>query len=134
MTSPRFIVIDGKRHLWRDIMRLRREQLRAHANVKQPALFELIDDRRPPAERTAARRYLEPTLFESNRRTSCDNGWPRAPLHGMMPHRPNSERKHPKRTGPGKIGAYPGGRRASGRLLYLASASLRGPSLSDHAG
>ena len=63
MTSLRFIVIDGKRHLWRDVLRLRREQLRAHANAKQPALFELKDDFRPPAERTAAGRYLEPSLF-----------------------------------------------------------------------
>ena len=63
MTSPRFIVIDGKRYLWRDLVRLRREQLRALANARQPALFELKDDRRPPAERTAAGRYLEPSLF-----------------------------------------------------------------------
>ena len=63
MTSLRFIVIDGKRHLWRDIMRLRPEQVRAAANARQPALFELKDDCRPPAERTAAGRYLEPSLF-----------------------------------------------------------------------
>jgi len=63
MTSLRFIVIDGKRHLWRDVLRLRREQVRAYVNAKQPALFELKDDWRPPAERTAAGRYLEPSLF-----------------------------------------------------------------------
>jgi hypothetical protein len=63
MTSLRFIVIDGKRHLWRDVLRLRREQVRAFASVRQPALFELKDDCRPPAERTAAGRYLEPSLF-----------------------------------------------------------------------
>jgi hypothetical protein len=63
MTSLRFIVIDGKRHLWRDVLRHRREQVRAAANARQPALFELKDDRRPPAERTAAGRYLEPSLF-----------------------------------------------------------------------
>jgi hypothetical protein len=63
MAVLRYIVIDGKRHLWRDIIKLRREQARAVANAKQPALFPLIDDRRPPAERTAAGRYLEPPLF-----------------------------------------------------------------------
>ena len=63
MTAPRTIMIDGKRHLWRDILKLRREQVRAAAKAVQPALFELIEDRRPPAERTAAGRYLEPTLF-----------------------------------------------------------------------
>jgi hypothetical protein len=78
MSALRFITIDGKRHPWRDILKLRRDQLREAARVKQPALFELIDDFRPPAERTAAGRYREPTLFESNRRPSCDTGWPRS--------------------------------------------------------
>jgi len=59
----RYITIEGKRHLWRDILKLRREQKRASAKAAQPALFPLIEDRRPPAERTAAGRYLEPTLF-----------------------------------------------------------------------
>jgi hypothetical protein len=63
MTAPRFIVIDGKRHLWRDILKLRKEQVQALANEKQPALFALVCDARPPAERTAAGRYLEPSLF-----------------------------------------------------------------------
>lgn len=61
--APRTILIDGKRHLWRDILELRREQVRAAAKAKQLALFELFEDWRPPAERTAAGRYLEPTLF-----------------------------------------------------------------------
>ena len=63
MTGQRFIEIEGKRLLWRDLLKLRREQKQASANARQPALFELIEDRRPPAERTAAGRYLEPTLF-----------------------------------------------------------------------
>lgn len=45
MTRLRFIVIDGKRYLWRDILQLRREQRRAHAAAQQPALFELRHDR-----------------------------------------------------------------------------------------
>jgi len=64
MTAPRFIVIDGKRHLWRDILKLRKEQVQAAANAKQLALFVLVDDSRPRAGRTAAGRYNEPTLFE----------------------------------------------------------------------
>ena len=59
----RYITIDGKRHLWRDILKLRREQKRASAKAAQPALFPLIEDRRPSPERTAAGRYLEPILF-----------------------------------------------------------------------
>ena len=63
MSNPKFIEIDGKRLLWRDVLQLRREQKQACANAVQPALFELHEDRRPLAERTAAGRYLEPSLF-----------------------------------------------------------------------
>jgi hypothetical protein len=63
MSAPPFIEIDGKRLLWRDLIRLRREQRRAAAAPEQPALFELREDRRPAGERTAAGRYLEPSLF-----------------------------------------------------------------------
>ncbi len=63
MTAPRFIEIDGKRHLWREIVKLRQEQRRAAAKAQQPALFELRDDCRPASERTAAGRYREPSLF-----------------------------------------------------------------------
>ena len=64
MSAPRIITIDGKRHLWRDIVKLRREQVRVAAKAVQPALFPLIEDRRPPAARTVAGRYLEPSLFD----------------------------------------------------------------------
>lgn len=59
----RYIEIDGKRYLWRDILQLRREQRKAFRQSQQPALFELKIDCRPVAERTAAGRYLEPSLF-----------------------------------------------------------------------
>jgi hypothetical protein len=61
--TPSYINIGGKRLLWRDVLNLRREQRQASAKAQQPALFELVDDRRPTAERTAAGRYLEPSLF-----------------------------------------------------------------------
>jgi hypothetical protein len=63
-----FIVIDGRRYRWKDIVELRRTQLAAldAAQARQPALFErLHEDRRPPAERTAAGRYQQPGLFET---------------------------------------------------------------------
>jgi hypothetical protein len=65
MSPPKFIDIDGKRYLWRDIVQLRQEQCRAAALAApvQPPLFELHEDFRPAAERTAAARYLEPSLF-----------------------------------------------------------------------
>jgi len=61
--APRFIDLDGKRYLWRDLLRLRQEQRAAAWQGEQPTLFELREDCRPAAERTAAGRYLEPSLF-----------------------------------------------------------------------
>ena len=63
MTLPRFIEIDGKRYLWRDLLQLRREQLAAAAKAEQPALFAMREDSRPAPERTVAGRYLQPSLF-----------------------------------------------------------------------
>jgi hypothetical protein len=63
MRVPRFIDIDGKPYLWRDLLRFRQEQLAAARQAEQPALFELREDCRPPAERSAAGRYREPSLF-----------------------------------------------------------------------
>ena len=65
MSAFRFIEIDGRRYLWRDILQMRREQPRARVRSEQPFLFPLRDDYRPPAERTAAGRYREPSLFSS---------------------------------------------------------------------
>lgn len=63
MSRAKFIEIDGKCYLWRELLQLRREQRKAFARAQQPALFEIKEDRRPVAERTAAGRYLEPSLF-----------------------------------------------------------------------
>lgn len=63
MSRPTFIDIDGRRFAWRELLQRRREQLQAAAKAQQPALFELKDDSRPATERTAAGRYLEPSLF-----------------------------------------------------------------------
>jgi hypothetical protein len=61
MTLPRFIDIDGRRYLWRDLVALRRAQ--ATPPAQQPTLFALVEDCRPPMERRAAERYREPSLF-----------------------------------------------------------------------
>jgi hypothetical protein len=65
MSAPRFIEIDGKRYLWRELLQLRREQKKAEALARQPILFELKHDSRPVAARTAAGRYNEPSLFSA---------------------------------------------------------------------
>jgi hypothetical protein len=63
MTQPKYITLDGKRYLWRDLLQLRREQKAARARAEQPPLFELKHDCRPASERSATGRYLEPSLF-----------------------------------------------------------------------
>jgi hypothetical protein len=61
MAQPRFIELDGRRYLWRDLVALRRAQ--ATPAAQQPALFTLREDHRPAGERDAAERYSEPSLF-----------------------------------------------------------------------
>jgi hypothetical protein len=60
--GPRFVTINGQRVAWIEIVRLRKEQ-REQTHAKQLALFELKEDARPATERSAAQRYLEPSLF-----------------------------------------------------------------------
>jgi hypothetical protein len=57
----KYITIDGKRYLWRDLVKLRREQHKG----SQLLLFELKEDSRPETQRFAHGRYREPTLFDS---------------------------------------------------------------------
>jgi len=61
MALPRFIEIDGRRYLWRDLVALRRAQ--ATPAAVQPALFTLREDHRSAGEHTAAERYSAPSLF-----------------------------------------------------------------------
>ena len=65
MAKPDTLIVDGHALSWQRLCELRRQQLEAwkSSQPQQPALFELKDDCRPAAERTAARRYQEPTLF-----------------------------------------------------------------------
>lgn len=60
--APAFVVIDGKRYPWKEILKLRREQRKA-ARQPQLTLFEMKDDCRPASQRTAESRYSEPMLF-----------------------------------------------------------------------
>ncbi len=59
----RFVEIEGKRYLWREILKLRREQ-RNEEQRAQLVLFELKEDRRPASQSSADGRYSEPTLFK----------------------------------------------------------------------
>jgi len=67
MAKPDTLIVDGHALSWRRIVETRRQQLEAWkaAQMTQPALFELKTDCRPAAERTAAGRYQEPTLFSA---------------------------------------------------------------------
>ena len=59
----KYIVIDGKQYDWKQIRRLRRDQLQAARNP-QLALFELKEDARPASQRRVEGRYTEPLLFK----------------------------------------------------------------------
>jgi hypothetical protein len=60
----KFIEIDGKRYAWKDIVRLRREQVAAARQQQQATLFGLRDDSRPVSQQTVRGRYEEPILFD----------------------------------------------------------------------
>lgn len=62
MSAPMYVEIEGKRILWRDLLKLRREQKKLARQV-QPALFDLRDDSRPASQKKADGRYQEPLLF-----------------------------------------------------------------------
>jgi hypothetical protein len=59
----RYVLIDNKRYEWKEILRLRAEQIEAERRAQQPTLFDLRDDSRPPSQQTARGRYEQPTLF-----------------------------------------------------------------------
>ena len=60
----RAIVIDGKIWDWKEIRRLRREQVQAARKPQQETLFPLVEDSRPASQRSASGRYEQPLLFE----------------------------------------------------------------------
>lgn len=57
----RYVEIDGKRYLWRDILQMRRDQ-RKRERQPHPTLFELKKDMRPPSQHTVDGRFSEPLL------------------------------------------------------------------------
>ena len=59
MAKPDILIVDGHALSWQRLCDLRRQQLEAWKKTegRQPALFELRDDHRPPADRTATGRY-----------------------------------------------------------------------------
>ncbi len=65
MARPDILIVDGHAFSWHRLVELRRQQLEAWQaeQARRLALFELKDDCRPEADRTAAGRYLEPTLL-----------------------------------------------------------------------
>jgi hypothetical protein len=65
VAKPDAIILDGHAYSWQQLCELHRQQLEAWraAQPRQLALFELKNDTRPVADRTAAGRYREPTLF-----------------------------------------------------------------------
>jgi hypothetical protein len=48
----RYVWIDNKPYEWKEILRLRRQQIEAERRAQQPRLFELRDDLRPASQQT----------------------------------------------------------------------------------
>ena len=65
MAKPETIVVDGHGFNWQRLCELRRQQLEAWRaeQGRQLTLFELREDFRPSAERTASGRYEQPTML-----------------------------------------------------------------------
>jgi hypothetical protein len=63
--KPDTLIVDGHAFSWQRLVELRRVQLEAWRaeRRRQPTLFELKDDSRPPSERTASGRHAEPTFL-----------------------------------------------------------------------
>jgi len=59
----KLLITDRKRYLWRDLLKLRREQKQLEPE-KQLTLFELKMDVRSASQSSADSRYREPTLFK----------------------------------------------------------------------
>jgi hypothetical protein len=57
------VEIGGVKYPWREVLKLRREQLKAERQP-HPTLFPLKNDSRPQSQSSAAGRYQEPLLFE----------------------------------------------------------------------
>jgi hypothetical protein len=65
MAKPDILIVDGQAFSWQRLCELRKQQLEEWrlSQLQQPTLFASRDDHRPVGERTAAERYLEPSLF-----------------------------------------------------------------------
>ena len=66
MAKPDTLMVDGQGFSWQRLCELRRQQLEAwrSSQERQLALFEVKEDCRPSAERTAAGRYEAPTFLD----------------------------------------------------------------------
>jgi len=67
MICPDTIIIGGHAYSWRQLSEQRRQQVAAWkaSQPHQPSLFELREDARPATQRSAAGRYLEPSLLDA---------------------------------------------------------------------
>ena len=94
MSAPRFIEIDGKRHLWRDLVKLRQEQRRAGAPGRAAAAVR-VARRLPPGDRTHGRRPLSRTVavFAQTRKGAAPGRLPS--VHSPEPNPKETTMTHP---------------------------------------
>ena len=85
VTAPRFMDIDGKRYLWRELVERGKAQVKKAAIPEQPTLFAEHEDRRPPGERSAAETYDRPLCSRALERS--DSGHPATGRQGRIRRR-----------------------------------------------
>ena len=61
--TVKYFMLDGKKYLWKEILKMRQEQIKAAHQAAQLALFALQDDARPKSQSTASGRLEEPRSF-----------------------------------------------------------------------
>jgi hypothetical protein len=66
MPKPDILIVDGHGFNWQRLCELRKQQLDTwrESQARQLALFELKEDCRPAAERSASGRYEAPTMLD----------------------------------------------------------------------
>jgi hypothetical protein len=66
MPRPDILIVDEHSFNWQRLCELRKQQLDAwrESQARQLALFELKEDCRPAAERSASGRYEAPTMLD----------------------------------------------------------------------
>jgi hypothetical protein len=60
----KYFILGGKKYLWKEILKMGHEQIKAARRAAQVALFALQDDAGPKYQRAASARFEDPHFLE----------------------------------------------------------------------